>query len=143
MVIVPLLKRTVITLLSFLLSVIAGTFTATPTIAWLNYTGTDGPTFPAPLVAFGFVALPIGILLLLLSGLFIVWELALKKELTLRLLPISILMGALLGGLWLRILDPTSLDPLMLITLMTAGMVQAGAVFAIHWLNRKFDGLGP
>jgi hypothetical protein len=52
----------------FLCGLVTGTVIATPAISLTNYFATDGPYFPAPLVALGFLTLPISSLLFFIQA---------------------------------------------------------------------------
>src|SRR5712692_8268027 len=75
------IKKIAVVLVSSGVGLVAGTIVATPVIAVMNYRATDGPYFPAPLVALGLLALPIGCLLFLMQASVVAYEAIARRSL--------------------------------------------------------------
>ena len=131
------IKKLAITLLSSLAGLFTGTVSATPFIAWMNYLATDGPIFPPPLVAFGLIALPMGILIFVAQIILVIFELFSRRSMNTGLIPIAILSGSTIGALWYLILDPRHVYQSSLLALVVSGVLQALTVFACHWMANK------
>lgn len=112
--------------------VFVGTAMATPFIALANYLATDGPIFPPPLVAFGFLALPVGFLLFLLQGVLVGYELIWKDASVRGLVLVAAIVGPAVGLTWHYALDPNSANGWSWLALGAAGLVQAVSVFGVH-----------
>jgi hypothetical protein len=76
-------------------------------IAVINYLVQDGPYFPAPLVAFGLLALPVGIWLFLFQLLFVAYDTFTRRVVEKTLFVPGILSGAAAGTLWYLVLAVT------------------------------------
>src|SRR6266487_2790715 len=133
-----LIKKISVALVSFCVRLVTGTVVATPVIAAANYLATDGPYFSAPLVAFGFLALPIGFLLFLIQASLIAYEVIAKRSLGNILLVLGLLGGFAAGTLWYFFLASSQIYSWMLLAVVGLGVFQALVVFGCHWLAYKW-----
>lgn len=132
-------KKALVVLVSTGLGVLAGTLAATPPIALWNSQATDGPYFPAPLVALGFVALPIGLLLFFLQVVITVYEVLARRAMGNTLLLIGICGGLVAGLLLALALAGSQSDWQLPVVLGGAGVIQGLGVFGGHWLANKLQ----
>lgn len=133
-----MIKKIAVVWIAFCAGLVGGTLAATPVIAVMNFQATDGPYFPAPLVAFVLLALPISIMLFPIQILVLVYEAAAGRSLNNKLLILGLIAGLAAGSLWCNMLTPsTIIDPWMLAALCGLGFLQAELVFGCHWLACK------
>lgn len=114
----------------------------TPAIALLNDLAADGPYFPAPLVAFGFFALPIGFLLFLIQVLVVGYEIIARRALGNILLFLGAIAGLAVGSIWYFVLTSSLADFWMLLAVSGSGVFQGLLVFGCHWIAYKLKGCG-
>ena len=131
------LKKILILLLSCGIGLAAGTTAAAPVIAVMNYRAVDGPIFPAPLVAFGFLALPIGLLLFLIQVLAVTIEAFTQKPLGKAWLLTGGIGGLAAGFLWYQVLASSQATSWMLLALCAMGVFQGLIVFGCHWVAAR------
>jgi len=132
-----ILKKAALVSLSSLVGVIAGTAFATPAIALMNYLATDGPIFPPPLVALGFLALPVAVLLLIMQVLIVTYEIVANRALGNAWPLLSLAAGSVAGfTLYLALRSSQSGLPFALALIMFA-VLQAICVFSCHWVADK------
>jgi len=123
---------------SSLLGVIMGTAIATPIIALMNHLATDGPIFPPPLVAFGLLALPVAVLLLIAQVVLVIYEIAANRSLGNTWPLLAIPAGSLAGFAWYLALKSSQSTPWFALALAAIGVLQATCVFCCHWVMHKF-----
>jgi hypothetical protein len=116
---------------------LAGTVMAPPVIAVANHLAADGPYFPTPLVAFGLVALPIGVLLLLIQGGLVADEAAAGRTPGQRLWALGVAGGLVAGLVWYLVLAPSRTHAWMLWTLGGLGVCQGLVVVGCRWLAAR------
>jgi hypothetical protein len=92
-----ILTKIIAAAVSSSIGLVAGDLVASLPIAVMYYLATDGPIFPAPLVAL-LVVVPITLLLLLVQGMVVAFELISHTTVGLTLLPIGFAAG--IGGGW-------------------------------------------
>jgi hypothetical protein len=114
---------------------VGGTIVVTPLIALGNYLATDGPYFPAPLVALGFFALPVGFLLLPIQVLLVAYQVITRKALGQFLLLIFVISGLIAGFIWSLVLTSGRIIGVMLIVDSLFAVFQALLVFGCHWID--------
>lgn len=132
-----LLLKTAVALASAGAGLLAGTLLATPALALLNALATEGPYFPAPLVAFGLLALPISVLLVPVQVLLVAYETMYLRDLGRWLLPLVVAAGSLAGFGWFLGLQSPRASAWLLIGLLALGVLQAGVVFGLYWLAER------
>jgi uncharacterized YccA/Bax inhibitor family protein len=103
----------------------------------MNYLATDGPYFPAPLVASGFLALPIGFLLLLIQALVVAYEVIARRALGNTLLLLGVIGGLAVGIIWYLVLASFQSKAWMLLATCGLAVFQALLVFGCHWIAYK------
>jgi hypothetical protein len=116
------------------IGVVVGTALPTPVILMLNASAPDGPYFPAPLVALGFLALPIGAWLLLVQGAVVGFEALRRRHLGNVVLLIGIASGLIIGAVWYFVLASSAVNLWGLLAVSVSGSVQALTVFGCHWV---------
>jgi hypothetical protein len=131
-------KKAIVVLVAAGLGLAAGTVAATPPIAIANSLATDGPYFPAPLVALGFVALPISGFLFVLQLGVAAYEVLTRRALGRALLVIGLVGGLAAGLIWYLMLAASQADWGMQAALGGAGAIQGLCVFGGHWLAGKW-----
>lgn len=129
---VRFVKKVALVIVASIAGMVVGTTLATPFIAIANYLAVDGPIFPPPLVAFGFLALPVGFLLFLVQGALVGCEFVLKNASFWNLLLLAGVAGSAVGLTWHFALDPTEPNALSWLALVAFGVIQALAVFGVH-----------
>jgi hypothetical protein len=107
-----------------------------------NHLATDGPYFPAPLVAVGFVALPIGVLLLLIQATVVAYEATTGRSLGHGLWAVGVADGFAAGLVSYLVMASSRTHAWMLWTLVGLGVCQGLVEFGCHWLaaGRKAPG---
>ena len=133
------IKKLVVMLFSAWAGLIAGTVAGTPLIAVINYLAQDGPYFPAPLVAFGLLALPIGALLFLFQLLFVAYETFTRRVAEKTYFVLGILGGAAAGTLWYSVMAASEFKFSMLLAVVAISSLQAFVVFGCHWIASKLN----
>jgi hypothetical protein len=133
------IKKLIVMLFSAWAGLIAGTVAGIPLIAVINYLAQDGPYFPAPLVAFALLALPIGALLFFFQLLFTVCETFTSRVVEKTLFLPGILGGAAAGALWYSVLASSEFKFSMLLAVVAISSLQAFVVFGCHWIGSKLN----
>lgn len=133
------IQKIVLTVTAYGVGLVVGTLAATPVIAFANAQATDGPNFPAPMVAFGFIALPIGFLLLIVQAAVAAYELVAKRSPGNTLLVIGVVSGLIAGLVWYVFLSGARIEIGMLIAACVIGIVQGVAVFGCHWIAHRLS----
>jgi hypothetical protein len=121
------------------LGLLGGGIPATIVIAWMNFKATDGPIFPAPMVAF-FVVAPISIILFLVQFAALIYEARTKNDLGSVLLGVGLICGLGSGmALYLLVIDPyqSQTQILGLISYCGLGAMMGFIVFGFHWLTHR------
>jgi hypothetical protein len=90
--------------------------------------------FPAPLVALGSIALPIGVLLLVVQAFVVAYEVVAGCALGNRLWGIGVAGGLTVGLAWHRVLASSATALWMPWALGGLGVFQAAVAFCCHWL---------
>ena len=135
------IKKSCVVLLSSGVGLVGATVVATPAIAAMNYLATDGPYFPALLVAFGLLALPIGCMLLLMQALTVAYEVIRGRGLGSALLLVGVIGGLATGIAWYHVLESSRSSTWMLLAVAGLGVFQATLVFGCQWAgNGWIDG---
>jgi len=113
------------------------TVVTTPFI-WFAYArANDGPIFPAPLVAIGFIAFPLGVLLFPMQVIVTLFEFFRKKLLGIELLFLGFVSGVLAGFVWYSALKTSRITSQEIFLLFGIAMLQACVVFGFHMIANK------
>jgi len=131
------MKRIAVALISSCVGLVAGTGIAHSVIAVMNHLATDGPYFPAPLVAFGFVALPIGVLRLVVQTAVVACEVVAWRALGHRLWVIGVPGGLAAGLVWHLVLGILRDRVVDAVGLRRARCRPGAVVFGCHWLASR------
>jgi hypothetical protein len=131
------LKKAGIVFVSSVIGLMAGVAIAAPVIASMNYLGNDGPFFPPPLVALGFLALPVSFLLLPVQIVAVGFELVSKRSIRGAWFLLALAGGAGAGLAWSFLLNPTPPDLVLPSALMVFGILQALLAFSVHWVGSR------
>ena len=131
------MKRIATALAFSCLGVVAGTVAATPVIAIANRLASDGPYFPAPLVAVALVALPIGVLLFLIQTAVVAYEAKALHSMGHGLLWLGVPSGLAAGLSWYLFLASSRVSSGMLWGVGGIGVFQASVVFGCHWIEYR------
>lgn len=134
-----LIKKIAVALISSSVGLVSTTVIATPFIAVANYVATDGPYFPAPLVALGLLAMPIGFLLFLIQAGVVAYEVIAKQSLGNILLVLGLVGGLAIGILWLLFLASSPINTWILLVGGGLGVLQGFVVFGCHWLASNWS----
>lgn len=118
--------------------VLVAVIVVSPFIWYMNVTGNDGPNFPPPLVALGFVGLPYAFLLFPIHLVVALYEFFSRKSLGFLLLVIATLNGLLAGFLWSLILKSSQTEIIFVLSLVGVALIQSFVVFGSYWLVDKF-----
>jgi 4-amino-4-deoxy-L-arabinose transferase-like glycosyltransferase len=110
---------------------------ASPLIWYANATATDGPYFPPPLVALGFIALPYAGLLFPLQLIVVVYEFIRKKPLGIPLFIVGAIGGLVTGFIWYSVMKSNQIETSMILLLFGVAIMQALVVFGCHWIAGK------
>lgn len=107
---------------------------ATPIFWYMNETANDGPLFPPPLVALGFLALPYAVLLFPLQALTALYELLRKQSPGLVSFLVGITNGLLAGFLWSLVLNSSLTQPSFVAALVGGAVLQSLTAVGVSWL---------
>ena len=117
--------------------VAAAVVLVSPYVWYANAMANDGPYFPPPLVALGFLGLPYAVLLLpgLLAA--ALYEIISRKTLGWLLGAIALANGLLAGSLWYLVMRSSQSDGWLVLMIFGTALIQSGVASGCYWLVNR------